>query len=260
MEDYLSRFFGDAKDLDDFLRLLKSADEEDALQWIAELINGSKVQLTELNFFDGEGVPLGQDLMIFDGYGYGKRRLFHDGAFHESEAKIPVVKIMDSKGRFAFAGQILSGERHFYLILAEVAPAFRGQGLFGQLYKAVCWYAFRKIAVSSICGRAAIPRLSLFGDAEPSCEDWRMTPRELWDDMTGSRFKSTQLLHLWLMQPNCHLRESIDESASSDEFVIIKPELFECLTHFEQQKLRDSYPKPRPYSPVKVDFKSALTY
>ena len=259
-EDYLSRFFGNAKDLKEFLRLLKTLDEDEALQMITELIEGSKVKLIELRFSENDKRNIGQNLTAVQGHGYGTQRLFRDGAFHESEAKIPVVKIMDDAGRFAFLGQLFEGDRRFNLILAEVAPQFRRQGLFEQLYKAVCWYAFRKIAVSSVHGRAAIPRLSLFGDAEPTCDDWRMAPRELWDEMRGRRFKSTQLLHLWMMQANCYLRESIDESASSDEFVIIKPELFQCLDPRERDKLRFSYPKPRCYSPFKMHFKSALAY
>ena len=50
MEDYLSRFFGNAKDLSEFLLLLKSLHEEEAIQLITELIEGAKINLTHLCF------------------------------------------------------------------------------------------------------------------------------------------------------------------------------------------------------------------
>jgi hypothetical protein len=157
-------------------------------------------------------------------------------------------------------GQIHTKENLFYLILAEVAPDFRREGLFRHLYKALCWYAFEEIGVAWIHGRAAISRLSLFGEPEAVPHDWRTMPEFLWDDVFKRGLKSTKLLHLWLTQTNCYLRSAIDDFAGSDEFIIIKPELFQCLDPIEREKLCDAYPKPKPYSPVKVDFKSALAY
>ena len=260
LDEFLSRYIEDAKDRKDFVRLLKSADAKKENSLLDELVAGAKVQLAEFRFAESSQKPIGQGLISVDGYGHGSQRRFCKGAFHDSEERIPVTKIMDSEGRFAFAGQLHSGQRHFNLILAEVAPEFRGEGLFQQLFKALCWYAFEEIGVASIHGRAAIPRVSLFGESAPASEEWRMRPELLWDEVSKRGFRTTQLLHMWLKQPNCYPRFAIDEEAGSDEFIIIKPELFQCFNPIERQKLRDAYPKPRPYSPVKVEFKSALAY
>jgi hypothetical protein len=260
LEDYLLRFFEDAKSHNDFVRLLKSSDEKKAASLLNELIDGAKVQLAEFRFSEASEKTIGQSLTVMDGVGVGVQSRFRSGAFHRSEAQIPVIKVTDSKGRFAFVGQIHTKENLFYLILAEVAPDFRREGLFRHLYKALCLYAFDEIGVSSIHGRAAIPRLSLFGEAAPASEDWRLMPELLWDELNTRVFRSTQLLHLWLMQANCYMRSAIDEVAGSDEFIIIKPELFQCLGQSERRKLEDAYPKPRTHSPFKLDFKSALEY
>lgn len=260
LDDFLSRYIEDAKDRNDFVRLLKSADESKENSLLNELVEGAKVQLAEFRFSEGSEKQIGQGLISVDGYGHGSQRRFCKGAFHDSKERIPVTKIMDSKGRFAFVGQLLSGQRHVHLILAEVVPDFRGEGLFQQLFKALCWYAFEEIGAASIHGRAAIPRVSLFGESATASEDWRMRPELLWDEVSKRGFRTTQLLYMWLKQLNCYPRSAIDEEAGSDEFIIIKSELFQCLNPIEQQKLLDAYPKPRPYSPVKVDFKSALAY
>lgn len=260
MEDYLSRFFGDAKDLTEFLLLLKSLHEEEASQLITELIDGAKINLTDLCFSEQAGHRIGQNLISVDGFGYGTQRLFHDGAFHESEKTIPLVKIMDEQGRFAFCGQPFDGESKYHLILAEVAPEFRQQGLFQQLFKAICWYAFQELSATSVCGRAAIPRLSLFNDSEPSADDWRMKPKTLWGELNQPPFRATNLLHLWLGQKNCYPRAAVDEFAASDEFFIAKPEHLQCLSPSERQKLEDSYPKSRRYWPFQMHFKSVLNY
>lgn len=259
LEEFLSRYIEDAKDRNDFVRLLKSSDANKENSLLNELIDGAKVQLAEFRFSEGSEKTIGQGLISVDGYGHGSQRLFCHGRFHVSETQIPVVKIADSEGKFAFVGQIHGSANQLYLNLAEVAPDFRGQRLFQQLYKALCWYAFSNIGVAYIHGRAAIPRVSLFGEAAPAT-DWRMEPELLWDQKTMRGFRTTQLLQMWLKQPNCYLRSAIDEEAGSDEFIIIKPELFQCIDPIERQKLRDAYPKPRPYSPVKVEFKSALAY
>jgi hypothetical protein len=260
VENYLSRFFDDAEHHDEFLQLLKSVDKKTEASLLNELVDGAKVQLTEFHFSEESEKAIGQSLIVMDGIGHGSQSRFYDGAFQKSEAQIPVIKITDSKGRFAFVGQIHRKENLFYLILAEVAPDFRREGLFQDLYKAICWYAFDESGVAWIHGRAAIPRVSLFGEPEAVKHDWRTMPEFLWDDVFKRGLKSTRLLHLWMTQTNCYLRSAIEVSAGSDEFIIIKPELFQCLDPIEREKLCDAYPKPKPYSPVKVDFKSALAY
>lgn len=260
INDILCRCIEDPNDRNDFSCLLKSADDKKADSLLNELIDGAKVQLAEFRFSEGSEKTIGQSLTAMDGVGHGAQNRFYDGAFQKSEAQIPVIKITDSKGRFAFVGQIHRKENLFSLILAEVAPDFRREGLFQDLYKAICWYAFDEIGVAWIYGRAAIPRLSLFGEPEAVPHDWRTMPEFLWDDVFKRGLKSTRLLHLWLTQTNCYLRSAIEESAGSDEFIIIKPQLFQCLDLIEREKLCDAYPKPKPYSPVKVDFKSALAY
>lgn len=260
MEDYLSRFFGDAKDLSEFLLLLKSLHEKEAIQLITELIEGAKINLTHLCFSGEAEHRVGQNLIAVDGCGHGTQRLFHDGAFHESENKIPLVKIMDEQGRFAFCGQLFDGESKYHLIIAEVAHEFRKQGLFQELYKAICWYAFQQLSATSVCGRAAIPRLSLFNDSEPRADDWRMKPKTLWGELNQPPFRATNLLHLWLGQKNCYPRAAVDEFAASDEFFIAKPEHLQCLSPSERQKLEDSYPKSRRYWPFEMSFKSVLSY
>jgi hypothetical protein len=259
-DDYLSGFFRKAEDHLEFLRLMKSLNEEKALQLLTELIDGANINLESLSFSEDLAKPIGQNLIAIDGFGIGTQRLFQNGTFQESNKKTPLVKVMDTTGRFAFSGEVLDGKNHFNLIIAETAPEFRRKGLFQELYKAICWFAFQKLSVASVCGRAAEPRFSLFNATESNCDDWFMRQKDLLNQKRKPSFQVTNLLHLWLTQLHCYPKIAFDEYASSDEFFIAKPELLKVLGRSDLKKLEESYPKDRFYSPFKTPFKSVLNY
>lgn len=251
-DDYLSGFFTKAEDHRAFLRLMKSLNEEKALQLLTELIDGANINLKSLSFSEDLAKPIGQNLIAIDGFGIGKQRFFRNGTFQESNKKIPLVKVMDAARRFAFCGEVLDGKKHFNLIIAETAPAFRGKGLFQELYKAICWFAFQKLSAASVCGRAAEPRFSLFSATDSSCDDWFMRQKDLPNQKRKPSFQVTNLLHLWLTQPHCYPKIAFDQYASSDEFFIAKPELLKVLGKSDLKKLEESYPKPNFDPPRKL--------